>query len=356
MNNSDLIQETGSKWFRELGSHEDVVISSKLRLSRNISGFRFPPYMDSREIEAVRELVVNAFKQISQDKRFVFVSLEDLDPLYRLLLSERRVFDQNYALHCGKEFILEIASSITSTINYKDHLRLNIHKSGFELKELFQEVRRLDAEIASIVDYSVSMEYGYIGSKLDNFGTGMKATVLLHLPCLAGQNRSEAVTRLIDPKCNKLENFVNTEQRESGNFFVLSSNDPFGNSELDILSKLARCTEWLIINERNARSELIANRSWELEDRVSKAMGVIKNCKLLSYEEGVEILSSLRVGAVMGWIDIPLQTLNTLLIKSQDAHMQDYCREMNDTEETTISLSRAKLFMEYLLDTPGRSI
>jgi len=352
-----LVKDQGG-WFFQGGADNDVIVSSRIRLSRNLTGHLFPGSMGHEEEERVRTAAIAAFEGLLDETTYEPVLIGDLRPSERRLLMERKLISQDFSLHKEKTVMLRKDMNQSCMINEDDHLKILTYRGGEALSSLYREVRDLDDKLETRVDFAASLEYGYLGPRLDNLGTAMKGSYFVHLPALVESGLVDKALKTMIQVGYEVTGFSPGEDGSLGQFFLVSNKETLGFKEEEVVEKLETLSRQLITYERMAREDLLNKKLWELEDRVFRALGVMKSCRLLDYGEGVELISSLRMGVILGWLPFPLESLNSLIILSQNSHLQARIGDGETAEELILDHERAEQFREILitpLETGGGS-
>jgi len=347
MNHNSLLTNRNG-WFTLGGPDNDIIISSRIRLSRNLTGHLFPGSMGWDEEQQVKTDLLTVFSKMEQG-RFHVLPLEELRPPERRLLLERKFISQDFSLNKEKTMLLSDDQAISCMINEEDHLKMIGFSGGSSLDKLYKKMRVLDDNIEKEIDFAASIEYGYLGPRLDNLGTAMKASFLVHLPALEETGLIDKALKTMLQVGYSVTGFAPDDEDGSlGQYYLVSNQETLGISEEDIIEKMETLSNQLITYERMARKDLSSKKLVHLEDRIFRAQGVVERCRLLSYEEGVQILSSLRLGIALGLLPYEMGDLNSLIITSQNSHIQEKISRQ-DIQDTTVEMMRANLFKELLV-------
>ncbi len=350
-NDSNIKIEKIKGWFNGEGAEDDVVLSSRVRLARNLANFPFPNMMNENEERAVEERIVGAFEKIKDDEGFTVIRLAKLSPIDRRILLERNYITQDFLLAKNKTLILNESETFSAMINEEDHLRLASLHSGLSLKESFEEVDRIDSELENYLHYSVSLEWGYLNSSLNNIGTAMRGSVMLHLPALVMTSLIDRVLKSVNEVGLSVKGFFGEDEGSLGDMYQLSNQITLGLSEEEIIEKLEGIAIQLVNYERKARRELLEKRRVDVVDKVMRALGILKYCRILTVKEAVELLTLLRLGVSMGLVrGVDFATINTLLFIVQKSNIQKMVNEIygKDFDNHQINYIRAKIIRETL--------
>jgi protein arginine kinase len=335
-------------WLSGEGANSQVVLSSRVRLARNIANAPFPSRADSDSREKIISFVRSAVEISPNLKKGILVNCAELDELDRTFLVERHLISLEFTSCRDFSGLLIGESENTSVmINEEDHLRIQALYSGLEIKRAFQLANQVDDELSNSLEYAFDSTFGYLTACPTNTGTGMRASVLIHLPGLVLTREIEKVI----PQINKLglvvRGFYGEGSDVMGNLFQISNQTTLGRSEDDIVESLERITRQIIEYEENARKRLVAEAKDQIEDKIWRAYGILRYARTLTSEEVLNMLSAIRLGIGMEVIkSVSLSRLNEILALTQPAHLQKYFDQRMDTGErdrVRADLIRSKL-------------
>ncbi|MGN1399951.1 MAG: protein arginine kinase [Bacillus sp. (in: firmicutes)] len=324
-----------SSWMNEEGPQSDIVLSSRVRLARNLKDYYFFPKMDSREAEKVIGYLEEKLSELKEKKSFDFLKMADLNPLEKRVLVEKHVISPLLAEESlyGACWLTD-DEKISIMINEEDHLRVQCILSGFQLVEALDVASEIDDFIEQRVDYAFDEKLGYLTSCPTNVGTGLRASVMVHVPGLV---LTQQISRII-PAINQLGFVVRGMYGEGsaayGNIFQISNQTTLGKSEKEIVEDLKTLVEQIIAQERMARDALLQSSNIQLEDRIFRSLGILKYARVMESKEAAQCLSDVRLGIDLGFIgDISKTILNELLILTQPGFLQLYSGEVLNPEE-----------------------
>jgi len=341
---TSLLEKT-PLWFNNHGEEEDVVFSSRIRLSRNLTGSLFPGKLELEDEIKVKNLIINAFDMLGLD--LSLLSISDITGIERRMLTERNILSQDFILSKHKSFILSSDQNISCMINDLDHLRLAVFKPGLSLGEVYNTIDSIESGLEKVLDFAVSLEFGYLSSNVRNSGTGLKASVMVYLPALVQLSLFDRAIKSSLDKEYTVKGYMGNDKGSLGDLYQISNGLSIGYDEKSIIEKLAEITLKLINYERQARIELVNKRKPELEDRIYRSLGLLSSCRLLNYSETVKALTDIRLGIVLGFIKIDILKVNSLLLLSQKAHIQNMLGK-NESDSLSINLKRSELVKSYL--------
>lgn len=335
-------------WLSGEGSNSQVVLSSRVRLARNIANTPFPSRADTDTRERVVSFVKTAVEKSPDLNRGVFVNCGEMDDLDRSFLVERHLVSLEFT-SCSDFSALLIGEkeNMSVMVNEEDHLRIQALASGLEIREAFQLADNIDDELSKSLQFAFDSTFGYLTSCPTNTGTGMRASVLIHLPGLALTREIEKVISQISKLGLVVRGFYGEGSDVWGNLFQVSNQTTLGRSEEDIVESLERVTQQIIEYEENARSRMFNEAKDQIEDKIWRAYGILKHARTLTSEEVLNMLSAIRLGIGMGVIKtVSLSQLNEILALTQPAHLQKYFQrrmEPGERDRVRAELIRSKL-------------
>lgn len=345
-----FLQNKASSWMENDGDNVDIAMSTRIRLARNLDEYRFPyVFSEDEALKVDKEISSVLLDKGSELKHtFSYISMQDITELQREVLVEKHLISPYLASgkHAGSVLISE-NEDLSIMVNEEDHIRIQSLQSGFHLQEAYQSAHNLDNLLEEHLTFAFHEKYGYMTSCPTNTGTGMRASVMLHLPALT---MSQQINRII-PAISRLGMVVRGIYGEGsealGNVYQISNQLTLGKSEAEILQELQNMTEQIIQQERRAREAILNNSPLKLEDRIYRSLGTLTHSRLLTTEEAAKCLSDVRLGIDLKMIeDVDMSILNELMIFMQPAFLQQYSDkplEANERDE-----ARSKLFREHL--------
>ncbi len=336
-------------WYSEQGPQQTVVYSSRARVSRNLSGYYFPHKLNDKELNEVQESIKNAFGSVKVKNELTVKILEEMPVLERRKLIEKHFVTQNYSLEKNHLVVFDNQDSVAATVNQKDHLRVAAFTAGLSIQRAYETVNAIDRQLEKQLDFAVSLDKGYLSSNLKNCGTGLQVSVLLHLPALKYSSVLERAFRKAMDAGLEVKGFTGDEDGSLGSLYQLYNPVSIGENEKDIVEKLARIASQLVDYEQKAREEMKRHRKIELEDIVYRAYGTLNYCRLLQEKEAINLLSDVRLGVALGWIKVPIQIINALLVLVGKAHLQQIAGyEKLEESSQQIKRIRARLVQHAL--------
>jgi protein arginine kinase len=337
-------------WIAAGGPENDVVISSRIRLSRNLARRSYPGTATAQEEGETQSLILDSFGRLPDRGGFSVLYLDDLLPVERRILIERNFISQSYSLEKGRALVLRSDQRFAGIVGEEDHLRLVGFSGGFSLGSLYDEIDGVDRLLEDLLPYAVSAEWGYLNTSITNLGTGMKASTMLHLPALVMSGLIKKAVKATNQLGLSIRGFFGEGQDSLGSIYLLSNEITIGMSETEIIANLERVVGQLLAFERRTREEMMEKRRVELEDRIFRAYGLLRHCRYISGAEAIDHLSSLRLGAHLGLFgSLDSNHLTVLFFLSQKSHIQKLL--LNRHEEIDgklVEYTRAKIIREFL--------
>jgi len=339
-----------NRWYIEKGPDFDVVMSSRVRLARNFKQYPFPSNMNEEQAKEVINAAKLSMKKIGSEmnQNVKFINMLRLEPLEKQAMVEKHIISPEMAQsEIQSGVIITNDERFSIMINEEDHLRIQTLFSGMQLNNAWDECNKLDDILEQDNEFAFDVKYGYLTCCPTNVGTGIRTSVMLHLPALT---MTGYIKRVLDA-CNKLgitvRGLYGENSGASGNMFQISNQVTLGQSEYEIVSSVAGVTRQIIDQERKLRSELYSQNPYKIEDRVYRSLGIISNTRIISSEESMRLFSDVRLGINMGIIkNIDIPTLNELTILIQPASLQKEYKEFLGSEERDIK--RAELIRSKL--------
>jgi protein arginine kinase len=342
-------------WMKRRGPDDGVVVSSRVRLSRNLSAHRYPGTCTAEEEEALRTEILEAFRRLPDAGNLTIIYLDELSPLERRMLFERNIISQGFSLEKNKAVVVGEDESIAAIVADVDHLRLVSIGTGSCVEALAARVDGLDTALEEHLGYAVSPEWGYLNTAITNLGTGLKASMMLHLPALSMSGLIKKAVKASAQLGLSIRGFFSESVDSLGDMYIIANEVTIGLSEKEIVGTLLRIAVQLVGFETRTREEMMEKRRVDVEDRVFRALGLLTHCRYLSVKEAVENLSSLKLGAGLGLVnavDTPL--LTSLIFLSQKSHIQRLLQARHDTiDSKLIDYTRAELVRDSLAAARG---
>ncbi|MDD5692001.1 MAG: protein arginine kinase [Candidatus Omnitrophica bacterium] len=344
---NDLLNHT-SEWLKGTGPNSDIVISSRIRLARNLSKYPFPHWANKSQLDGVLDDIKAAVAKIDMLKSSTLFVLGELDSIDKQFLVERHLMSIEHTQKTEKKALLVDDEEIIAVmINEEDHLRIQLMQSGFNLFEAWSIINRLDDELGKLLDYAYLDDFGYLTACPTNTGTGMRGSVMLHLPALVMSRQIERVLAAVSKLSFTTRGLYGEGTQASGNFFQISNQVSLGHSEDEIIENINGLIRQIIEQEAQARQILLSKNRTILEDRINRSFGILKSARIITSQETIELLSMVRLGSDLGMFkDIDRRTINELFITTQPAHLQKIENKKLSSDER--DLKRAELIRKKL--------
>lgn len=337
----DLMQGCG-EWLRGEGPENDIVISTRIRLARNLADFPFTSIAAEADRKQILERVKDVVAQSPFRDHVLYLDVDKLSELDRHFLVERQLISRELAEGQGPRGVfIDHAERFSIMINEEDHLRIQAVQSGFQLDATWNLINRWDDYLDEHLVFAYDEEWGFLTACPTNVGTGMRVSVMLHLP-------ASVITRQMDQTLRSLEKLelvvrglYGEGSQAMGDFYQVSNQVTLGRSEADLIGKMAQVVPAIVAAERKAREFLLAEGQESVHDRVSRAYGILKTAQTISAEETLHLLSSVRMGIHLGLIqDVPVKLLNELFLYTQPAHLQKLAGTELDSSDRNIERAR----------------
>ncbi len=341
------LAKSTSKWLSEPGPDSEIVVSSRVRLARNVNGFPFPHNMNEKDAEELVGVIKNAVNKNKIFKGSKVIDLPALPELDRIVLLERHIMSYDHVINDRKRAVIFSKDEQTSImINEEDHLRLQMILSGLRLEEVYKTLDKLDTDLEKKITYAFDIDVGYLTACPTNTGTGIRASVMVHLPGLVISKEIGKILNNISQLGLVTRGFYGEGLDIKTPFFQISNQVSLGRTEKVIISEVNKVALQLVDYEKKAREALFKNSRAKVEDNIWRAYGILKNVRSINFEEAVSLLSSLRLGVESGLIKTDPKKVNELLMISQPGHIQKlFSMEMNDAER---DIKRAELIRKRL--------
>lgn len=347
-----FIKNALSDWMKGDGPESDIVISSRIRLARNLNSIPFPLIATEQQLGKVIDNIEQVITEGDVQKEIGnldLLKMNELKPLEKRVLVEKHLISPNLADEAkAGAVVLSDNESISIMLNEEDHIRIQCLISGFQLENAWTQANGLDDWFEYNLEFAFDEKYGFLTSCPTNVGTGLRASVMMHLPALV---MTQQMNRIL-PAINQLGLVVRGIYGEGsdalGNIFQLSNQITLGRSEIEIIEDLGNVTKQLIEQERQARKAILESSRTRLEDRIYRSYGILSNARIIESKEATQRLSDVRLGIDLGLIkNTSANILNELLVLTQPGFLQQYAGETLSPEQR--DERRAKLIRERLL-------
>jgi protein arginine kinase len=347
MHLNDLLNHMGG-WIKGSGPNSDIVISSRIRLARNLARMAFPHWAKKPDAEQVLARTLTAFEKMPQIKDALYLRLDEMDSIDKQFLVERHLMSNEHAVRSAqKGLLVNPDENIAIMVNEEDHLRIQVMESGFDLDMTWKVIDDIDTRLSELLTFAYKSDWGYLTACPTNTGTGMRGSVMLHLPALVMTRQINRVLEAIAKLSFTTRGLYGEGTQASGNFFQISNQVSLGQREEEILGNIKGVIAKIIDQEEKARTALFGEHREMLEDRIWRACGTLKNAHIITSNETVELLSMLRLGQDMGIVkDIARGLINELFILTQPAHLQKFENKKLTANERDVK--RAQIIRERI--------
>ena len=313
-----------SNWYLQSGNEADVVYSTRIRLARNIKGFNFVNRYTKKDALKIVDLMENIIPKVGYGLKLI--KLKDLDDITKLSLVENHLISPEFAYN--KQDIGAIAineeENICIMINEEDHIRLQVISSGLELENTLNLTMEIDRKLEKLIPYSFNEKYGFLTSCPTNVGTGLRASVMVHLPALTKTKNIRKVLEAVNGFNMNIRGMYGEGSKALGDIYQISNKQSLGISEEETIKNIKTITDKVIEQERMAR-KILTKKQIELEDMVYRSYGILSNAKKISSEECNNLLSDVKLGVDLGIIkEINDSKVRTMLTYTKPANLQKY--------------------------------
>ncbi len=320
---------------------KDIVLSSRIRLARNIDKIPFPNKISDEESENI----INKVKDIFSKNNHKFISLKDLDSNDINCLLEKNIISSKLASNKDKSAVILGDNKHSIMINEEDHIRIQSIEDGLNLEKAFEKANKIDDIIENNLEYAFDEKLGYLTACPTNIGTGLRASIMIHLPALSMNNRMPGIFNAVSQVGMTVRGRYGEGSRALGNIYQISNQITLGLEEKEIINNLKAAVNQVINEENLTRNKLMENSKYEIEDKIYRSLGILKSAVLLNNVECLNLLSSVRLGIEMSIIkDIKYETINKLILDTQPANLKNMYGK--DITEKQVKYFRANMVKE----------
>ena len=312
-------------WYLDNGKESDVIVSSRIRLARNIKNINFKNKMSMEDIEKLLEKI--KFITPSLGYGLKFIRMKDLDDLNKLCLLEKNLITPEMVSKKYQEtsaILINDEENICILVNEEDHIKIQVFDSGLDLKNTMNLAKELDEKLDEILHFACNTKYGYLTSCPTNIGTGLKASVMVHLPALKITGNISKILHVVNSFGMSITGVYGEDSQVKSDMFLISNNQTLGITEDQIINNLENITKKVIEQERLARNYLGKNKV-DLEDRVYRSYGILSNAFKIGYDEFLKLISEVKLGVDLGIIKELTDTkVKQISLYSKPANLQKY--------------------------------
>ena len=332
-------------WYLQSGNDSDVARSTRIRFARNLNDFKFN-LQKNEEIEQLENIVKENLFAIGYGLKFL--KLRDMDDITKMSLVEKNLISPEFILNKNEtgSILINDEENICIMIGEKDHLRIQVFSSGLDLVNTLNLAIELDEKIDEVLHYSKSKKYGYLTSCPSDVGTGLRASVMVHLPALTKTGNTKIVLEAISNFGINIRGVYGENSAASGDMYQISNKQTLGITEKEIIENMQVIVEKIIKQERKAR-KILADKSLDLEDEIYRNYGILSNCKKISSEETRILLSDIKLGVDLGILqELTDSKVQKMYLYSKPANLQKYLGQQYETIERDIK--RAEVIKQII--------
>ena len=336
------------KWIDGDASDEDVVVSTRIRMARNLRNYKFPQRMSIQEVENITQEVLNVMKDLPPGVNYKFYKINSLSPIERISYIEEHLISPGLINRPDySSFLLKDDETATIMINEEDHLRIQVLYPGLNFEKAWESINEIDNFLESKLDYAYHDKFGYLTACPTNVGTGIRASVMVHLPALSIIGQVDGLIRGFQKIGLAVRGLYGEGTKAYGDLYQISNQTTLGEEEEEIIKRLKGIIYQTVNKERDVRNNLLSSRKYEIEDRIYRSYGVLKYARRINSKEAMQHLSNVRLGIEMGIIkDIGFKEIEKITIGIQPGSIQKYANRDLDNNERDII--RAKYIRERL--------
>jgi protein arginine kinase len=330
------------EWLKGTGPESDIVMSSRVRLARNVAHYPFVSRMADQERTEVEQFLREQIAGSAVGDKLDYIDVGHLEAIDRQFLVERQLISREHAEAEGARGVaIDRLEQVSLMINEEDHLRIQCMHSGLDLSGVWEQIRTVDDQIQEVVPYAYHPRWGYLTACPTNVGTGIRVSVMLHLPALVITRQIDKVFRSLHKISLAVRGLYGEGSQAMGDFYQISNQTTLGKTEEDLVSQVGDVVPVLIEYERRAREYLVRESQLNIHDQVSRAIGILRTAQTITAEETMQHLSRVRMGVLLGLIgDVKISDINVLLVRTQPAHLQKLRGVELDTSDRNIERAR----------------
>ncbi len=329
-------------WFNEIGNEGDIAVSTRVRLARNINGYPFPSRMTDYMREQINDKIKNAITNSNTpfSRNLSYIAMKDIPENERYAMVERHIISPEFVSNCqNKAIIISEDESISIMIGEEDHIRIQVILSGLQLENAYDIAERIDTLLCDTLDIAFDENLGFLTECPTNLGTGLRASLMLHLPVLESTGEIKNLSRAVEKIGFTVRGMYGEGSSAIASFYQISNQITLGISEKNAIDNLKTISMQFIEKERALRGALNLLKT---EDLCYRALGTLKSARVLSSEEMIKLLSRVKLGISMGIIDENIDPVKSL-IEGQPYMLMSKFGDMNPEER---DIKRASLIRE----------
>jgi len=330
-----------NKWYDSSKTDEDIVISSRIRLARNVKKYPFSQKLSESQaiklIEEVKDSIKNANTSFGDSFDFININEKSNAEKYSLL-ENHSISSELMDKDKPAGVIIKDDETISIMINEEDHIRIQTVFPGYNIEKAWDIADKIDNLIEEKIDYAFDENYGYLTSCITNVGTGMRASFMIHIPLIEMFGQIENLSQAISKFGMTLRGIYGEGSEPLGSIYQISNQVTLGKSEEEIIEALKNVTNQIIEQEKELKNNLLKERRVELEDRVFRSYGILSNCRKISSKEAMKLLSDLRFGVIAGMLNLKNKNINlySIMMNIQPGNLIKYMNKSGNSEERDI--------------------
>ncbi|NBU40223.1 MAG: protein arginine kinase [Planctomycetia bacterium] len=338
----DNLTQSVGEWLRGTGPESDIVMSSRVRLARNVAQFPFVSRATEQDRAEIERFLRDRITSAPVGHGLEYIDVGGLEEVDRQFLVERQLISRELADAQGARGVgIDGREQVSLMINEEDHLRIQCVHSGLDLAGVWQQIAGVDDGIERVVPYAFHPRWGYLTACPTNVGTGIRVSVMLHLPALVMTRQIDKVFRSLHKISLAVRGLYGEGSQAMGDFYQISNQTTLGKTEEELVEQVGDVVPVLIEYERRAREFLVRETQQNVHDQVSRAYGILRTAQTITAEETMQLLSRVRMGVLLGLIgDVDISAINVLLVRTQPAHLQKIRGLELDTKDRNIERAR----------------
>jgi protein arginine kinase len=336
------LTNTVGEWLRGTGPESDIVMSSRVRLARNVAQFPFVSRATEQDRADVEKFLRDRIARSPAGAALEYIDVGGLAEVDRQFLVERQLISRELAEAQGARAVaIDGREQVSLMVNEEDHLRIQCLHSGLDLRGVWEQIRAVDEAVGRVVPYAYHPRWGFLTACPTNVGTGIRVSVMLHLPALVITRQIDKVFRSLHKISLAVRGLYGEGSQATGDFYQISNQTTLGKTEDELVEQVGDVVPVLIDYERRAREFLVRETQQNVHDQVSRAFGILRTAQTISAEETMQLLSRVRMGVLLGLIgDVNIADINSLLVRTQPAHLQKLRGVELDTRDRNIERAR----------------
>jgi protein arginine kinase len=322
-----------------------IVVSTRVRLARNVKGHSFPGWAKKPERLRVVEMIRPVVQSMEEMQGGLSETMDNLSAIEKQVLVERHLISREHAAkNVGSAIVINLAGTLAVMINEEDHMRMQGIKQGFHLQEIYKQIDHLDTKLSTNLPFAFSPKLGYLTACPTNVGTGMRASAMLHLPALVLLDHINKIVQAVNKLGLAVRGLYGEGTEALGNLFQISNQTTLGEKENDIIDRLSKVIAEIVRHEQNARLTLLEKNPRMVYDHVGRAYGILANAQTITSKETMNLLSMLSLGIDLGLFDgLSHSTVDQLFADTQPAHLQ-----RNHNNQKLVAEDRDGLRADYI--------